>query len=140
MTPADVFVINEILAASPQAAQWDFREFVNPLWPGMSIWVAEESGAVVGVVAARTVAGEAEILNLAITPAWRRHGVGRQLADAAMEASRVSGAGRVFLEVRESNVAARAFYESMSFAQTGRRRAYYRDPAEDALVLSRKLG
>jgi ribosomal-protein-alanine acetyltransferase len=138
MTPADVFVINQILVESPQAAQWDFREFVNP-WPGMSIWVAEEGGAVVGVVAARTIANEAEILNLAIAPAWRRRGIGRGLAEAAMGASRAAGAEHVFLEVRESNAEARAFYEGMLFTQTGRRRGYYRDPIEDALVLSRKL-
>lgn len=139
ITAEDIPAIGAILAASPQAAQWDLREFVQPDWPHMAVWVAEENGEVAGVVAARTASVEAEILNLAVAAGRRRQRVGRQLVDAAIEASRAEGVQVVFLEVRESNAAARAFYERLRFAETGRRRGYYRDPVEDALVLSRTL-
>ena len=139
MTAADVPAIETILEASPQAAQWDFRGFMQPVWPEMAIWIADEGGEVVGMVVARTVGGEAEILNLAVAPAWRNRGIGHQLVDVAVEASRAAGADHVFLEVRESNSMARALYAGMLFTEAGRRCGYYRDPIEDALVLSRTL-
>jgi ribosomal-protein-alanine N-acetyltransferase len=139
MISEDIAAISRILAASPEAAQWDLSEFANPAWPPMTIWVAEQKREVVGVIAARMVADEAEILNLAIAPGWRRHGIGQQLVDTAINAARAAGVQSVFLEVRESNEAARAFYARLSFVQIGRRRGYYRQPSEDALVLSRAL-
>jgi [ribosomal protein S18]-alanine N-acetyltransferase len=139
MASEDIPAIGRILAASPEAAQWNLSEFANPAWPPMTIWVAEHKREVVGVVAARMVAGEAEILNLAISPAWRRQRIGQQLVDTAIDAARADGVQSVFLEVRESNEAARAFYAGLSFTPIGRRRGYYREPAEDALVLSRTL-
>ncbi len=139
MTSEDIAAIGGILAASPEAAQWNLNEFANPAWPPMTIWVAEQKQEVVGFVAARMVAGEAEILNLAIAPAWCRQGIGKELVDTAIKAARAEGVQSVFLEVRESNDAARAFYAGLLFTQVGRRRGYYREPAEDALVLSRTL-
>jgi ribosomal-protein-alanine N-acetyltransferase len=139
MTSEDIAAIGGILAASPEAAQWNLSEFANPAWPPMTIWVAEQKREVVGVVAARMVADEAEILNLAVAPASRRQGIGQQLVDTAIKLARAEGVQSVFLEVRESNEAARAFYARLSFTQIGRRRGYYREPAEDALVLSRTL-
>ena len=88
-------------------------------------------------VAARSVSGEAEILNLAVTPGWRRRGLGRRLVETAIEAARAAGATRIFLEVRESNGAALALYAALGFLEAGRRRNYYRAPEEDALILSR---
>jgi ribosomal-protein-alanine N-acetyltransferase len=58
---------------------------------------------------------------------------------AAVEAAAAAGARRAFLEVRESNAGARAFYSKMGFVEAGRRKNYYREPAEDALLLSRTL-
>jgi len=139
MTQVDVAAVSGILVASPEAAQWDLRLFVDARWPEMGIWVAEESGEVIGMVAERSAGGEAEILNLAVAPAARRRGLGRQLVESALEAARAARAEHVFLEVRESNATARAFYAGLGFAEAGRRHGYYREPAEDALVLSRTL-
>jgi ribosomal-protein-alanine N-acetyltransferase len=94
---------------------------------------------VVGMVAVRTAAGEAEILNLAVAPAQRRRGAGRLLVEAAIAAVKAEGAGRVYLEVRESNAAARSFYANLDFVESGRRRNYYCSPTEDALVLLRTV-
>ena len=82
---------------------------------GARIWVAEEEGEVVGTAAARTVADEVEVLNLGVDPSWRRRGVGRSLMRAALDEAGQAGASRVFLEVRESNAGARAFYAALGF-------------------------
>lgn len=101
--------------------------------------VAEEQGEIAGYLLAREIAGEAEILNLAVVPEARRGGLGGILLDAALEQLRRRGAERAWLEVRESNAAARALYARRGFTTAGRRSRYYRAPVEDALVLSLDL-
>jgi ribosomal-protein-alanine N-acetyltransferase len=87
------------------------------------------------------VAGaEAEVADLAVAPAARRRGIGRALIDRLLSDLEREGVLAVFLEVRESNRAARALYESRAFHGVGRRRGYYRFPLEDALLLKRELG
>jgi ribosomal-protein-alanine N-acetyltransferase len=95
--------------------------------------------AVVGYVVAWFAADEAEIANIAVAPSVRGRGVGAALLDAALAEVTQRGAATVYLEVRESNAAARALYASRDFAVVGRRRNYYRKPPEDALVLRREL-
>lgn len=101
--------------------------------------VAEVDGVIGGYLVARELAGEAEILNLAVVPEARRGGLGRQLLDAGLEDLQARGAERVWLEVRESNAAAQALYARRGFTAAGRRPRYYRAPVEDALVLSLDL-
>ena len=137
--PQDVPAVGLLLKQSPEAAQWPPEVFLREPGDGTSILVAERAGEVIGVIAARAAAGEAEILNLAVLPPHRRRGLGRSLLEGAIARVRAGGATSVFLEVREGNPAARAFYATMGFIATGRRRGYYRDPAEDAIVLSRLL-
>ncbi len=81
------------------------------------------------------VLDEGEIANIAVAPEWWRRGVAGRLLDEALREAATLGLTSVFLEVRLSNVAARQLYESRGFAPIGRRRAYYREPLEDALVL-----
>jgi len=69
-----------------------------------------------------------------VAPTSRRQGLGRRLLHALLAGARETNSHSVFLEVRESNGAARSLYEKAGFAQTGRRKAYYKDPAEDALL------
>lgn len=94
---------------------------------------------VVGYVIAWFVVDEAEIANLAVEPDGRRCGIGSLLLDTAMDAAAARGIRTVFLEVRESNGSARSLYASRGFREVGRRRAYYTNPREDALVLRRRL-
>jgi ribosomal-protein-alanine N-acetyltransferase len=101
--------------------------------------VAEQDGAISGYLIAREIAGEAEILNLAVVPEIRRAGLGRRLLAAALDQLRSRGAERVWLEVRESNAPAQALYARHGFTTAGRRKRYYRAPIEDALVLSLDL-
>jgi len=88
-----------------------------------------------GYLLARTIAGEGEVLTLGVHPDYRRAGLGRALLAAGIARMVEAGARVVFLEVRESNRAARALYESAGFRPAGVRPHYYRRPRENALVL-----
>ena len=79
------------------------------------------------------------LIDLGVTPGWRRRGVGSGLVEAVIEQARAASASTVFLEVREQNTAARALYERLGFTRRGRRPRYYPDTDEDALVLMRDL-
>ena len=102
--------------------------------------LAGRDGPVTGFAIAWQVLDEAELANLAVAPASRRAGVGTALLDAVLENSRQHSVNRVYLEVRESNTAARQLYASRGFEEVGRRRRYYRSPEEDALILRREQG
>jgi ribosomal-protein-alanine N-acetyltransferase len=85
------------------------------------------------------MAEEAEILNLAVDSTRRRQGIGSLLMQNALAACKAVGARKIFLEVRDSNEAARKFYLRMGFTEVGRRREYYSRPLEDALILGRTV-
>lgn len=112
--------------------------FGNPL---VHFSVAEDviTGRVLGYVVAWFVVDEAEIANLAVSDEVRRTGIGARLLDHAVAAAEQRHCGVVFLEVRESNAAARALYASRGFEVAGRRSRYYRKPVEDALILRRGM-
>ncbi len=88
-----------------------------------------------GYIFARVIAGEAEILNIAVLPEFRRGGLGSDLLSAALAGLRARGAASVFLEVRESNEEAKRLYGGRGFRPVGVRTDYYRKPRESALVL-----
>jgi ribosomal-protein-alanine N-acetyltransferase len=137
---ADAPAATEILRTSPEAAQWTelgFRELLG--WRGVVALVSEEERKIIGFVVARQVAEEAEILNLAVHLLRRRKGEGGELLKAAMQELLGRQVRRVFLEVRESNTAAIAFYSKHGFYKTGIRASYYRNPEEAAIVMERKL-
>jgi ribosomal-protein-alanine N-acetyltransferase len=79
------------------------------------------------------------VMNLAVDPARRRQGLARRLLAFAMARAARAGARRALLELRAGNREALALYQSLGFSSLGVRRAYYREPAEDALVLARPL-
>jgi ribosomal-protein-alanine N-acetyltransferase len=80
------------------------------------------------------VAGEWEIENAVVAPEFHRRGVGRDLLGELLRQAGMAGGTAVWLEVRESNSAARGLYEKHGFRETGRRRGYYNDPSEDAIL------
>lgn len=82
------------------------------------------------------VAGEMEILNLAVHPDFRRQGLGKRLLCKVLKIGRKMGMEQAHLEVRESNIAALKLYESSGFAVVGRRKRYYPDTGEDALLMT----
>jgi ribosomal-protein-alanine N-acetyltransferase len=97
--------------------------------------VIEEDGDVGGFVVGTKIGDEWEIENLAVKPDARRRGLGSHLVGEFINLAKVIGAKAIFLEVRESNHAARALYEKWAFTEEGRRKAYYQGPVEDALIL-----
>lgn len=106
--------------------------------PWMFTQVAEDqAGELVGYVFCREVAGESELLNLAVDPASRRGGVGNMLLTAAIDWLTDRGARETFLEVRASNLAAITLYERAGFRAVGRRPDYYQRPVEDAILYRR---
>ena len=107
--------------------------------PGALSLAAERAGHTAGYLIARVIAGVAEILTIGVDPGHRRHGVGNCLLEHTLALLRSEGAHEVWLEVRESNHAAQAMYRGLGFRPGGMRRAYYRRPTEDALVLKLDL-
>ena len=98
-------------------------------------WVARASGEVVGYLCLWEVGPEVHITNLAVHPTWRRHGIARTLLGTILEDARRRGVTQALLEVRPSNTEARGLYERFGFRMIGRRKGYYPDTGEDALVM-----
>jgi ribosomal-protein-alanine N-acetyltransferase len=95
-----------------------------------------------GFLLGRAVAGESELLTLAVDPGQRRQGLGLHLVSAFLEQSKARGADSAFLEVSAANLSAIALYHRAGFAQTGQRRGYYAAPDGariDALILARPV-
>ena len=141
MKEAEAEALAAINDASPEAARWNLAAYkallTNPA--AGSVLVAEREDVVAGFVCLRVMGPEAELLNLAVLPSLRRKGVGSQLVERALQAAWEKGAARIFLEVRESNLAALRLYQRHGFERAGYRRGYYADPPGDAVVLSRRL-
>ena len=136
----DAAAATAVLRESVEAANWLEKSYVELLgWRGAVALASEVEGTVTGFVIGRQIADEGEILNLAVVPARRRRGDGGALLIAALDEFRARRTSRVFLEVRESNEAAIAFYGKHGFAETGRRAGYYQDPAEAAVLMEKKL-
>src|SRR5271156_537147 len=124
MKEADLVAVQNLLASCPEAAQWSPAIMLRDS-PGTNCALVEEAHeSILGFIALRVVAAEGELLNLAVAPERRQRGVGRELLDAALECAREAGAQKIFLEVRASNVGARALYASLGFAGEGRRSNY----------------
>jgi [ribosomal protein S18]-alanine N-acetyltransferase len=139
-TRDDLPTVLEILAESPEAANWSVAALENALdvYAGHFL-VSVSNTAVIGFVLARQIADEAEILNLAVSRACRRHGIGKALMQHLLATFQDPKPKKLFLEVRESNAPAIAFYRSLGFAQSGRRACYYHHPREAALVFELNL-
>ena len=118
---------------------WSAADFSSLLTdPLVFLLVEGDAGFLLG----RAVAGEAELLTIAVSPDARRRGLGRKLMSRFLYQARLRGAERVFLEVSAENDPALALYESSGFAAVGRRRGYCQTPEGqrlDALVLGRDL-
>lgn len=105
-------------------------------------FVAEEKERcrLAGYICGRIVYPEAEIFKLVVLPAYRRQGVGRMLLHESVWLLRQKGIRKCFLELRQSNLAARALYEEAGFSGISTRKAYYAEPREDAVIMVKKIG
>ena len=110
--------------------------------PGVAGYLLRLGNDDAGVALCRVAGVEAELLTIAVGPAWRRQGGARRLLEAVIERVREAGATALFLEVGADNPAARRLYEAHGFVEAGRRKAYYRRgalPPADALLMRRAL-
>jgi len=136
---ADIPAMMAIEKHAVTAAHWSIEEYnilFRPSSPARVALVIEADSRVQGFVIARVVGKELEIENIAIAGSARRHGLGTHLLGELLGLARANGAEGVFLEVRESNRAARTLYEKWSFTKSGHRKHYYKDPEEDAILYS----
>ena len=137
LVSADLPKILLLARSCPEAAQWTPSEFELRM-DDVRGWVIGDREIIFGFLAVRTIfaAHEMELLNLAVGPTWRRRGCASALLTVALADCRKHALRAVFLEVRESNQRAIAFYRKHGFVQSGRRPAYYRNPEEAALTMS----
>jgi [ribosomal protein S18]-alanine N-acetyltransferase len=139
MTAADIPIVLAIEHES-YTVPWSEATFRSLLRRrDAELIVAEAGGAVIGYAIFWTVLDQSELGNVAVTGSWRGRGIGHRLVAAVLDRAEQRGVREVFLEVRPSNTAARSLYERFGFAPVGRRRNYYQEPAEDALVLRRPI-
>ncbi len=156
MTAEDLPRVLELEHACPTAAHWtenDYRAAISGAGPvriadvmeldetdSMLVQFADETryapeAGVQGFAVARLLGDELEIENILVASDLRRFGLGTLLLEHLMQSAKNQGIRRAFLEVRESNTAARRLYEKAGFVTNGLRKGYYRDPDEDALLL-----
>lgn len=118
---------------------WSERSVASELTNPYSYWlVAEVDGCVAGYVGSQSAIDEADMMNIAVHPDYRRKGIAEKLVTALCEGLAQKGIHALLLEVRASNEPAKALYEKLGFTQVGRRPNYYRNPREDALILRKE--
>ena len=133
---AELARLEELCFSEP----WTREGLAAELGSGTAVFLAAElRGRTAGYAGMHCVCGECYVDNVAVFPELRRMGVGRALMEALIARARERDAPFVTLEVRASNAAARSLYESLGFREAGRRRDFYRRPAEDALILTLQL-
>jgi [ribosomal protein S18]-alanine N-acetyltransferase len=131
---ARVWQIERASFADPWSER-SFHELLDQPHVYFRVLADGDTDEALGYVVAWFVVSEAEIANVAVAPDARGRKLGGRLLDDVLSAARSRGVTEAFLEVRDSNVAARALYESRGFAAVGRRRGYYVRPREDAIVM-----
>lgn len=119
---------------------WPMVSFANELRNEFAFYiVALCKGQVIGYAGMWLILDEAHVTNVAVHPDYRRHGVGRLLMQELILRSVLLGAVSMTLEVRAFNKVARQLYSTLGFRQEGRRKGYYTDNGEDALILWKRL-
>jgi ribosomal protein S18 acetylase RimI-like enzyme len=159
-TRDDIAVMMALEKHAATAAHWSLAqhsavfERSDPRWLALVVEAPEEAleegpekaheetnrketndrSGVQGFLVARALGNDWEVENIAVSGPARRRGLGTRLLGEFLSLARAEGASAVFLEVRESSVAARNLYEKWAFVETGRRPGYYSSPDEDALI------
>src|ERR1700723_264113 len=136
-TAADIPDLMALERDAATAAHWSMKQYETALSaevPSRVVLIIEEETVVRGFIVGRTLASGWEIENIVVAGSARRRGFGAHLLGEFLRRAREQGGDTVFLEVRESNLAARRLYEGGTFVESGRRRLYYQEPEEDAIV------
>lgn len=118
---------------------WSERSINSEITNPLAYWlVALDGNTVAGYVGSQSVMGEADMMNIAVKPAYRRKGIAKMLVEELVKGLQEREVHSLTLEVRYSNDAAISLYKKMGFAQVGRRPNYYSAPKEDALILRKE--
>ena len=140
MTSTD---LTAIMAIENRAYDYPWTEgiFLDCLRVGYCCWVCANDEEIIGYAVMSVGGGEAHLLNICVSPEYRRCGLGRRLLDHMLELAQQHHTATALLEVRATNLAAMGLYRSMGFNEVGFRTAYYPAPngKEDAIILARSL-
>jgi len=129
---AQVAALEKLCFSDP----WSEKSVAGELINELALWlVADDNGSVLGYIGSQTVMGESDMMNVAVHPDCRKQGIATGLIVGLLEELRRRGSHSLTLEVRVSNGGAIALYQKLDFQEVGRRRNYYRNPREDALIL-----
>jgi ribosomal-protein-alanine N-acetyltransferase len=117
---------------------WPERSFRFELTdnPASRCWVAEVDGKLVGMIVVWLLVDEAHVATLATHPDFRRRGIAKMLLSHALRKLLAEGARSSFLEVRVSNLPAQQMYRKFGYQEAGRKRGYYKDNNEDAVLMT----
>ena len=118
---------------------WSENSIASELENKLAFWlVALEGDRVAGYIGSQTVMDETDMMNVAVHPDFRRRGIAEALVTGLVEELKTQGSHCLTLEVRASNAPAIALYKKLGFSEIGRRKNYYRNPREDALILRKE--
>jgi len=118
---------------------WSENSIASELNNRLSLWfVAVEADIVVGYVGSQTVLGETDMMNIAVHPDYRKQGIATNLINILVDELSQRGSHSLMLEVRASNERAISVYKKLEFIEVGRRKNYYRNPKEDALIMRKE--
>jgi len=132
---AQIAALEKICFSDP----WSERSIASELDNKLAFWlVAAEGEQVAGYIGSQTVMDETDMMNVAVHPDFRRQGIAEALVNELVENLKKMGSHCLTLEVRASNAPAISLYEKLGFHEIGRRRNYYRNPREDALILRKE--
>lgn len=136
---ADLPALQALAEDSANAGHWSrdcWERMFSSDAPPRLVLIAQPCGcqSVAGFIVTICSGPDWEIENVVVANSARRHGIATRLVAEVLDRARAAGAERIFLEVRESNCAARELYEKLGFVAAGRRPAYYSEPVEDAVV------
>ena len=118
---------------------WSEMSIASELNNRLSCWlVALDGDVVVGYVGSQTVLGETDMMHIAVHPGYRKQGIATDLIQTLIDTLSKQGSHSLMLEVRQTNEPAKNLYQALGFETVGMRKNYYRNPREDALILSKE--
>lgn len=129
----DLPAILALEQGASSAAHWTSDQYSKLVSDGI-VLIAEESGKLCGFVCAKAVAGEWEVENVVVAAEFHRRGIADGLLRELIQRAEHEAASAILLEVRESNLPAHRLYAKHGFREQGLRRAYYKEPVEDAIL------
>lgn len=123
------------------SAPWSRKSFADGMKnPDIqSYFTAFYNNKIVGYICLFHIFEDGELLNIAVSPSYRKMGIAQSLIDYMVEYLKQKGINRITLEVRKSNIAARSLYEKNGFRQFAVRKNYYSEPFEDGIIMEKKL-